>query len=214
MKASIALNGASRTEAGKGAARALRRAGNIPAILYSAGTTNTSFSITEKELTLAYKKGAFTNKLVELTIDGKKLFALPRDVQMHPVTDRIEHADFLQVTKDSKVTVSVPVKVLNAERSIGLKRGGALNIVRHEIELECTPENIPSKIEVDILNVNIGTSLHISAIELPKGVAPAIKRDFTVVTITGRAAKDEDEAAPAAAAAAPAKAAAKPAAKK
>ncbi len=213
MKASIALSGITRTEAGKGSARALRRAGSIPAILYGNGTPNTTFSITEKELTLAYKKGAFTNKLVELTIDGKKIFALPRDVQMHPVTDRIEHADFLQVNKDSKVTVSVPVKVLNAERSIGLKRGGALNIVRHEIELECTPENIPSKIEVDILNVNIGTSLHISALQLPAGVTPAIKRDFTVVTITGRASKDEDEK-PAAAAAAPAKAAAKPAAKK
>lgn len=196
MKAAYTLEGAKRTDAGKGAARALRREGRIPAILYGTkAKENTSFSLNEKDLTLAYKKGAFTNKLVELSIDGAKNFALPREVQTHPVTDRIEHADFLLVDKTSEVKVKVPVRVLGAERCVGVRRGGTLNVVRHEIEFFCTPESIPSRIDVDVRNINIGSSVHISAISLPEGVRPTIDRDFTVITVTGRGSKDDADTA-------------------
>ena len=222
MKSAFTLEATTRTDQGKGSARALRREGKIPAVLYSNGRPNASFSLSEKDITVQYKKGAFLNKLVSIKVDGKTLFAIPRDLQFHPVTDRIEHADFLQVEKDSAVKVKVPVKVIGSEKSMGVKRGGTLNIVRHEVELLCSPESIPSKIEVDVSTANIGDSIHISAIKLPEGVTPVIRRDFTLVTLAGRGGKDEDEAAtgpapsavPASTAKAPAAAAAKPAAKK
>ena len=160
---------------------------------------------------MEYKKGSFFNKIVDIKLDGKQFHALPRDVQMHPVTDVIEHADFQRVEKDTIIHVWVPVKVLNTEKSVGLKRGGVLNIVRHEIELICTPDTIPSYIEVDVLNADIGHSVHINDIKLPGNVKTAIKgRNFTVVTVAGRS-KDEEER-PVAAAAATAEGAAAPAA--
>ncbi len=220
MKAAVQFTAEARTDAGKGSARALRRAGKVPAILYSNGKENQSVAISEKELTLAYKKGAFLNKLVTIEVGGKTVYAVPKDLQFHPVTDRIEHADFLQVDEKSNVKVKVPVKVLGADKSMGIKRGGTLNIVRHEIELFCKPDTIPSRVEVDITTANIGDSIHISAIKLPEGTSPVIQRDFTLVTIAGRGGKDEEEvAAPTAASAVPATkakepAAAKPAAKK
>ncbi len=230
MKTVYQFTAEKREETGRGASRALRRAGHVPSILYSKKMEPLSFSLTEKELTREYKKGAYQSKLVELNISGKTYFALPSELQTHPVSDRIEHADFLQVDADSKIRVKVPVKVLNADKSMGLKRGGALNIVRHTIELICSPDTIPSRVEVDLKDAQIGDSIHISAVTLPENVKPVINRDFTLVTITGRSAKDAEEDAAAsvsAAASAPtaaakagaakpaaAKAAPKPAAKK
>lgn len=227
MKSAYQFNAEKRENTGRGAARAVRREGKVPAVMYSTRMEPVSFALVEKELDKEYKKGAFTSKLVEITLDGKKYFALPRDVQTHPVSDRIEHADFLQVDEKSKIRVHVPVKVLNADKSIGLKRGGAMNIVRHTVELICSPDTIPSRIEVDVKEAEIGDSIHISAVTLPAGVKPVISdRDFTLITITGRK-KDEEEkpaaagdaaAVPASTAKAPAAdakaAAAKPAAKK
>jgi large subunit ribosomal protein L25 len=215
MKAVYQFDAAKRENIGGGAARALRRTGSVPAIMYSNKLEPVSFALVEKDLTREYKKGAFLSKLVEIRLEGKTFFALPRDIQLHPVSDRIQHADFLQVDADSQIRVQVPVKILNADKSIGLKLGGALNIVRHTVELLCSPDSIPSRIEVDIRSVNIGDSIHISAIELPANVTPVIKRDFTLITITGRSVSSDDEATPAAAApaaggkAAPAKAAPK-----
>lgn len=226
MKVATVLEANTREGQGKGAARAMRRTGSVPAIVYGVNHQPTKISLPLKELTLEYRKGAFFNKIVDIKLDGKQFHALPRDVQFHPVTDVIEHADFQRVEKDSVIHVWVPVKVRNMEKSIGLKRGGVLNIVRHEIELVCTPDTIPPAIEVDVLNVDIGHSVHINDIALPGNVKTAIKgRNFTVVTVAGRS-KDEEErptaaaatdaAAPAAGAAAPAAdakaAAAKPAA--
>ena len=193
MKANYTFEAQARTDAGKGAARALRRDSRVPAVLYSSGNANQSFSILEKDITREYKKGAFLNKLVAIKLDGKDVFAVPKDLQFHPVTDRIEHADFLQVDKNSVVKVKVPVKVLGTEKSMGIKRGGTLNIVRHEIELFCSPETIPSKIEIDIAASNIGDSIHVGDLKLPEGVKPVLKAEFTLLTLTGRAAKDEEE---------------------
>jgi len=196
MKSVYQFEAQTRENTGRGAARAIRREGKVPAVMYSKKIEPLSFTLTEKTLVKEYNKGSFTSKLVEITLDGKKYFALPCDIQTNPVSDRIEHADFLQVDADSKIHVHVPVKIRNMDRSIGLKRGGALNIVRHTVELICSPENIPSRIEVDVKDAEIGDSIHISAVTLPEGVVPAIQdRDFTLVTIAGR--KKEEEAKPA-----------------
>jgi large subunit ribosomal protein L25 len=212
MKPNALLEAKSRDGSGKGAARALRREGVIPAIIYGNEETPAKIILPLKELTLEYKKGSFFNKIIDINVDGKVLQALPRDVQTHPVTDVIEHADFQRVDKDSIIHVMVPVKVLNQEKSIGLKRGGVLNIVRHEIELLCKPGSIPSAIEVDVLQADIGHSIHINDIQLPPDVKTAIKdRNFTVITVAGRS-KDEEER-PNAATAAAATDAAAPAAK-
>jgi large subunit ribosomal protein L25 len=192
MKANYTFEAESRDQSGKGAARALRRDQKVPAVIYSNGRANVSVTLTEKDITREYKKGGFLNKLVAIKVNGKDIFAVPKDMQFHPVTDRIEHVDFLQVEKDSVVKVKVPVKVIGTDKSMGIKRGGTLNIVRHEIELFCQPENIPSAVTVDIAKANIGDSIHIDTIALPEGVKPVIQRNFTLVTLTGRGGKDEE----------------------
>ena len=216
MKSVYQFETKKRESTGRGSSRELRRQGRVPSVLYSKKLEPISFCLAENELTREYKKGAFQSKLVELKIDGKTFFALPRELQTHPVSDRIEHADFLQVDADSKIRVQVQVKVINADKSLGLKRGGTLNIVRHTVEMICSPDNIPSRLEVDVKDAQIGDSIHISAVELPKNVKPVITRDFTLVTVVGRNNKDaeEDAAASAAAAAAAPTAAAKGAAAK
>lgn len=190
MKTVYTFEAESRERLGKGASRALRRAGRMPAVLYGKSKEPLSFSIDHKTFMQAYKKGGFNNKLVEIKVDGKSHHVLPREIQTHPVTDVPEHVDFLRVDKDSRVTVSVPVRLVNAERCVGVKRGGALNVVRHEIEFICEADAIPSIIKADVLELGIGDSLHISQIKLPAGVEPVITdRDFTVVAVTGRGGK-------------------------
>jgi len=204
MKITATLEAATREETGKGAARALRRENRVPAIMYGNEQSPVKITLPLKELTLEYKKGAFFSKIVDIKLDGKVIHALPRDVQTHPVTDIIEHADFQRVDKESHVHVFVPVKVLNQEKSIGLKRGGVLNIVRHEIELICRPDDIPPFIEVDVLKVDITHSVHINDVKLPANVKTAIKeRNFTVVTIAGRSKEEEIPTGAPVAAAAP-----------
>ena len=204
MKINATLEATPRDEKGKGAARALRRTGRVPAILYGHNTAPAKISLPLKELSLEYKKGAFFSKIIDLKLDGKVVHSLPRDVQTHPVTDIIEHADFQLVDKETLIHVFVPVKVRNQEKSIGLKRGGVLNIVRHEIELICRPDDIPPFLEVDVLNVDITHSVHINDMKLPPNVKPAIKeRNFTVVTIAGRSKEEEIPTGAPVAAAAP-----------
>lgn len=196
MKTSVQFSAEGRERTGKGGARALRREGKIPAIIYAKGETPINLAVEEKALTIAYHKGSFFNKIVSIDLGGKSLHALPKDIQLHPVTDRIEHVDFLKVEENSQIHVWVPVRFLGQDRSIGIKRGGVLNVVRHELELVCTPNNIPAAIEIDLSSVNIGDSIHISHIALPENVSPAITdRDFTIATIAGRSAKDDADAA-------------------
>lgn len=207
MQTAVQFKAENRERTGKGGARALRRDGKVPAIVYAKGETPINLSVSEKELTLAYHKGSFFSKIVSIEASGKTFQALPKDVHLHPVTDRIEHVDFLKVEENSEILVLVPVRFLNQDRSIGLKRGGVLNIVRHELELICTPGNIPQSIIIDIAESNIGDSIHISHVALPEGVKSAITgRDFTIATIAGRSSKEDSEttAAAEATAAAPA----------
>lgn len=226
MQAAVAFDASIRETTGKGAARALRRDGKIPATIYGPGRSAQSLAINSKEATIEYYRGGFFNKIVELKAGKDKLYALPKSVQLHPVTDQLEHVDFYQVDEKSSITVKVPVHFLNQEKCPGIKRGGVLNVVRHSLELVCGVNNIPKFIEIDLAEANIGDSIHISHVALPQGTSPAIKsRDFTIAAIAGRGGKDDaddgrpgvnagDVPATSEKAKADAKPAAKPAAKK
>lgn len=214
MKAAVELKASKRETLGKGGARAARRAGFVPVEIYANKKSNLSLNVDSAALTNAYIKGGFMSKVISLEVDGKNIFAIPRDIQFHPVTDKIEHADFLHVDDKSVVKVVVPVHFLNTDKSVGIKRGGVLNIVRHEVELFCPVTAIPKALEIDVAALNIGDSIHIHNVELPKGVTPAIKsRDFTIASIAGRGKEEEEVAvaAPAAAAVPASKVADKPA---
>lgn len=194
------LQASTRQASGKGVARALRREGKIPGIIYGRAGEPLRIALSLNEVSQEYLRGRFRSRLVEIKLDEKNTVkALPKDLQFHPVTDQIEHVDFIKVEAGVALRVNVPVKFLGQEKSIGLKRGGVLNIVRHDIEFTCAPEAIPTHIEVNVQSLDIGSSVHINDITLPKDVVPTIKRNFTIATIAGRTA-EEEEAKPAAAA--------------
>lgn len=173
-----------RERAGKGAARATRRAGRIPGVIYGNKQEPVLISIKPRHLQRELQKAGFFATLFDLELDGQRHRVLPRDVQFDPVTDRPLHIDFLRVAADTKVHVEVPVVFVNEELSPGLKRGGVLNVVRHEIELICAADQIPTSITVDLQGLEIGDTVHISMVKLPEGVTPAITdRDFTVASI-------------------------------
>lgn len=211
MTAVDTLTVESRERAGKGAARAVRRSGRIPAVVYGARQDPALISLDPRDLMRELERTGFFARLFDLAIGGKKERALARDVQFDPVTDRPIHVDFLRVSDDTTLKVEVPVVFLNQGVSPGLKRGGVLNIVRHEIELICRADAIPAKLEGDLTGLDIGDSLHISMIPLPAGVKPTIARDFTVATIAAPSAVKAEAAEAAAAAAAALAAAAVPA---
>ncbi|MES2984355.1 MAG: 50S ribosomal protein L25/general stress protein Ctc [Pseudomonadota bacterium] len=192
MKAAIEMKAEARATAGKGAARAARRNGQVPVIVYGNGKGNVSLNVEARALANEYFRGGFMNKIVSLKLDGKDMFAIPRDIQLNPVSDKIEHADFLAVDEKSIVKVWVPIHFTNTEKSAGIKRGGVLNIVAHRVELLAPVNNIPSSIDVDVATLDIGSSVHIGNLELPKGVKAASKRtDITIASINGRQ-KDEE----------------------
>lgn len=168
---------------GKGAARALRKQGLTPAVLYGNKEEPLLLSLSEKELWQFLNSPGFKTHIFDLEVEGKTHKALARDVQFHPVTDRPLHVDFLRVSETTRVAVEIPVHVINEGKAPGLKRGGVLNVVRHRVELLCLAEQIPSHITVDLAGINIGESVHISQVGLPDNVTPTIDRDFTVATI-------------------------------
>lgn len=195
MKAAVQMKAETRARTGTGGAREARRQGFTPINLYAAGAKNQSLTVETRMISNEYFRGGFMNKIVALEIGGATQFAIPRDIQLNPVTDKIEHADFIAVTEKSVVKVQVPVHFLNTDKAVGIKRGGVLNIVRHEIELFAPVTSIPSHIDIDILELNIGDSVHIENIKLPEGVKPAIKgRNFTIASIAGRSKEEEETA--------------------
>ena len=204
-----------RDRAGKGAARESRRNGRVPAVIYGDKKEPTLISLDPKEIDRHIHKKTFYATLLDVDVKGTKHRVLPRDVQFDPVTDRTLHVDFQRIGKDTKVHVNVPVVVRNEVASPGIKRGGVLNIVRHEIEFICSPDAIPQSVEVDLTGLEIGGSIHINSVKLPENAQLAVReRDFTVVSIgapTGLKA-EQQEAAEKAAAAAAAPVAAAPAA--
>ncbi len=197
MAQSYELVATVRDRVGKGAARALRREKKIPAVIYGAGKAALPIALPQKEVSLKLLGGGFLTTVATIDVGGEKYRVLPRDYQVDPVRDTLIHVDFLRIVAGDTIAVEVPVHFLNEAASPGLKRGGALNIVRHEVELECPADAIPANIEVDLTGLDIGDSVHISAVKLPEGVTPTIRdRDFTIATIAAPAGlKEEDEAA-------------------
>jgi large subunit ribosomal protein L25 len=184
MSDTLNLPAETRERAGKGASRALRREGRVPAVVYGGKEEPLAIHVEEKLLVKQLGTGHFLNSIVEIEVGGKKLRTLPKDVAFHPVSDRPLHADFLRLSKDSTVHVNVPVLFINEDASPGLKRGGVLNMVRHELELICEADKIPEDIQIDVTGLDIGDSIHISHVTLPKGSTSAITdRDFTIATI-------------------------------
>jgi large subunit ribosomal protein L25 len=211
MAETIELKAWARGRSGKGGARATRREGRIPGILYGDKTEPENIAVDYRAVSQQLHTGHFQSTIFTLDVEGKKTRVIPRGVQLDPIRDFPIHVDFMRIGKDALVTVDVPVRFLNEGASPGLKRGGVLNIVRHDIAVRCPADTIPDHFEVDLTGLEIGDSVHISAIALPKGVRPTITgRDFTVATIVGRAAEEPipGAAAAAEAAAAPAEGAA------
>ncbi len=195
-----------RGQGGKGPARATRRGGRVPGVLYGENEPPQLISVEPRELITEMTRPGFFARLIEVEFaDGAtpvKHRALPRDVQLDPITDRPLHVDFLRVGKDTPIRVAVPVVFANQANSPGIKRGGILNIVRHDIELICLADHIPERITIDLEGLEIGDSIHIHTVKLPEGVRPTITRDFTVASIAAPTAVREEQAAAAAAAAA------------
>ena len=184
MRETLELKAEPRGKTGKGAAYRARKIGQIPGIVYGGTADPVPVQVDAHSLARVYGTGALLQTLVMLEVDGKKTRVIPRAIQLDPVTDRPVHIDFLRLTPGGRITLDIPVHFRGQESSPGIKRGGVVNIVRHEVALLCPVDNIPEFIEGDLSELDIGDSLHISAFTLPEGVTPVIKeRNFTVATI-------------------------------
>ncbi len=184
MADSTALTVQGRDGAGKGAARATRRAGLVPGVIYGDNKEPILIAIEPRDLIAQMHRPGFSTHIFDIELDGKSHRAMAQDVQMHPVRDVPIHVDFRRIGKNTVVTVEVPVHFSNELASPGIKRGGVLNIVRHEIEVRARPDDLPEQFDIDLTGLDIGDSVHISALTMPDGVAPTITdRDFTICTI-------------------------------
>jgi large subunit ribosomal protein L25 len=213
----VTIEAVARERAGKGAARATRREGHVPGVIYGAKQAPRLVALDPRAVMRELHRAGWRSRLYDVKVGEVTERALLRDVQFHPVTDRPEHVDFQRLAAGQEIRVGVEVVFVNEASSPGLKAGGVLNVVRHEVEVYCTPESVPEKFEIDLAGLMIGASIHWSAVKAPAGVRPVISdRDFTIATIAAPTKMTEAAAAaseaPAAAAKAPA--AAKPAAKK
>ena len=200
------LNATKREKAGKGASRANRKAGLIPAVIYGDKKTPVMIALEEKVLVAEMAKKGLWTRQYEIAADGESFHVLCQDIQKHPVSGRPIHADFLRISKNSVLTLDIPLAFINEATAPGIKKGGVLNIVHRTVEVKCTPDNIPESFVIDLGSAEIGDSFLASAIELPKGVKLTTDEDFTVATIV--TASMEEETTPAAAASADATAAA------
>ncbi|MBX4859470.1 50S ribosomal protein L25/general stress protein Ctc [Rhizobium sophorae] len=189
------LKAEARERVGKGSARELRRNGLIPAVIYGDKQAPIAIALNTNEVTKRIHAGGFMTTVATIEVDGKKHKVLPKDYQLDPVRDFTMHVDFLRVSGNTQVTVEIPVHFINDEKSPGLKVGGVLNIVRHEVEVHCPADAIPEFFNIDLSGRKIGDSIHISEVTLPKGVTPVIDRDFTIATIIAPAAGIDESAA-------------------
>jgi large subunit ribosomal protein L25 len=184
MSEQLTLSAETRERAGKGASRYLRREGRVPAVVYGNNEEPLSIHLEEKALVKALSSGHFMNSVVMIDAGAAPVRTLPKDVQFHPVSDRPLHVDFLRISEHAKVHVDVPIHFVDEDKSKGIKRGGVLNQVRHDLELICDAAEIPEEIVISLAGMDIGDSLHISQVTLPKGAESAITdRDFTIATI-------------------------------
>ena len=194
MSDTLTLSAETRERAGKGASRAMRREGRVPAVVYGNKQEPLSIHVEEKVLVKMLNTGHFMNSVVMIEGAGDAIRTLPKDVQFHPVTDRPLHVDFLRIGEHTTVHVNVPVVFTNEEKAPGIKRGGVLNVVRHELELVCDAAEIPDEIAISLEGMDVGASIHISHVTLPKGAKSAIEdRDFTIATIVAPSALKSTE---------------------
>lgn len=194
MSDTLTLSAETRERAGKGASRAMRREGRVPAVIYGNKQEPLSIHVEEKVLIKALSTGHFMNSVVMIEGAGEAIRTLPKDVQFHPVTDRPLHVDFLRIGEHTTVHVNVPVVFTDEEKSPGIKRGGVLNIVAHELELIVDAADIPDEIHISLAGLDVGTSIHISQVALPAGATVAhAEDDFTVATIVAPSALKSSE---------------------
>lgn len=180
----ITFNVQKRDRAGKGAARAIRRQGLVPGVIYGDKQAPVMFAMDPRPLIAALHKPGFYTHQYDVVVEGETYRCMAQDVQFGVVSDAPIHLDFLRVGKNTIVTAMVPVHFENQDKSPGLKVGGVLNIVRHEIEVHAKPDDLPETIVVDLAGAELNDSIHISAVTLPAGVTPVITdRDFTIATI-------------------------------
>ncbi|MGQ0686388.1 50S ribosomal protein L25/general stress protein Ctc [Bradyrhizobium sp.] len=209
------LKATARPQSGKGAARAERRAGRVPGVIYGNNQPPVTISVDDRELRQRILAGRFLTTIYDIELEGKKHRVIPRDFHLDPVRDFPIHVDFMRLGEGATIRISVPLHVVNSETAPGIKRGGTVNIVTHALDLECSVDNIPQYIEADAATLEIGHSLHLSDVKLPAGVKSLTRSDATLVTIvppSGYAEEQKAAAAAAAGAAAPAAGAAAPAA--
>ena len=196
MSDNTTISAEQRERVGKGSARAVRRAGRVPAVIYGDKKEPLGITLETREITKIVHQPGIFGRLLDIKVGKDSHTVLTRDIQFHPVSDNILHMDFLRVSGSAKVAVAVAVEFINENDCPGIKIGGVLNVVRYEVELLCPATTIPEKITVDLSGLKIGDSVHISTIDLPDGVTPTItNRDFTVATIAspGGGVKNEDE---------------------
>lgn len=194
MSQMVELKAEERAAGGSAAAKKLRKVNSIPGIVYGGSKEPQLISLQRKDLWKQVETGHFMSTVYTLDIGGKKERVIPREVQLDPVRDFLVHVDFMRVSKTSRIDVEVPVRFIDEAKSPGMKRGGALNIVRHTIELSCPADSIPEEIEISLDGCDIGDSIHISAVKLPANVTPTIQdRDFTIATIASSSGMRSDE---------------------
>ena len=206
------LKATARPKSGKGAARAERRAGRVPGVIYGNNQPPVTISVDDRDLRQRILAGRFLTTIYDVELEGKKHRVIPRDFHLDPVRDFPIHVDFMRLGEGATIRISVPLHVVKSESAPGIKRGGTVNIVTHAIELECSVDNIPQYVEADASSLEIGHSLHLTDITLPAGVKSLTRSDATLVTIVPPSGYAEEQKAAAAAAAAAATGAAAPAA--
>lgn len=195
MTKHYALSAETRDRAGKGVARALRRENKIPAVIYGDAKDAETIALPIKEVTMEYHKGHMFTNLCDLTVGGKKQLVLARDVQLDPVKDRVLHVDFMRVTPKTTIVVHVPVHFQNEDKAPGIKAGGTLTVVRHDLELVCKATDIPAEVVIDLSKAEIGDAIKISEITLPTGTKSGYQRDVTIATIAApRLLLEEEDA--------------------
>jgi large subunit ribosomal protein L25 len=204
MTAVKQIEASARAQVGKGAARAVRRQGLTPAVIYGGGAAPEAIALDANKTRLLIYGGHFLTTLFEVSVDGKKTRVIPRDYQLDPVKDFPIHVDFLRVAAGQTIKVEVPVHVVGQDTCPGLKAGGAMQLVEHAVEIDVSPESIPEFLEISVAGLNIGDSLHVDALKLPAGVSLTSRENLTLVTIVPPSVDQEAEAAE------PAEAAAKP----
>ena len=204
MTAVKQIEASARAQVGKGAARAVRRQGLTPAVIYGGGAAPEAIALDANKTRLLIYGGHFLTTLFEVSVDGKKTRVIPRDYQLDPVKDFPIHVDFLRVAAGQTIKVEVPVHVVGQDTCPGLKAGGAMQLVEHAVEIDVSPESIPEFLEISVAGLNIGDSIHVDALKLPAGVSLTSRENLTLVTIVPPSVDQEAEAAE------PAEAAAKP----